>query len=71
MKKVIAYKAENHVLETDPVRASAWDLKYLSKESGSEISFTVALWILNNQETITQLFAELKKELNEQESVQL
>lgn len=71
MKKVIAYRSKNHALETDPLRATAWDLTYLSKESGSEISFTAALWILNNQETITQLFAELKKELNEQESVQL
>ena len=71
MKKVTAYRSKNHALETDPLRAAAWDLTYLSKECGSEISFTAALWIVNNQETITKLFTELKKELDEQESVRL
>ena len=65
MKKVIAYKAENHVLETDPVRASAWDIHHKSKQnSGAEISFSAALWLIENQNTITEILENLKKELD-------
>ncbi len=64
MKKVIAYKSDNHVLETDPIRAAAWDLNHKSKNGGNEISFSAALWLLNNKDTISEIFENLKKEID-------
>ncbi len=33
MKKLTAYKAMNGALETDPIRALAWDLVYCSEKN--------------------------------------
>ena len=66
MKKTYAYKSRSGILEEDPIRAAAWDLNYFSKQTaGAEISFTSSLWILNNQALLTELFTELKGELND------
>ena len=62
MKKVLVYQCLGDHLEKNHLRALAWDLNYCSKNAESEITLPGALWILNNEEFILQLFSELKAE---------
>lgn len=61
MKKVVAYKSGYGApLETDPKRAYAWSLE---KNSDKEISFSSALWILENRDKIKSLINDYEKEI--------
>ena len=60
MKKVTAYKARSGApLETDPLRAYAWEMEIVSEKN---VSFGSALWILNNADTVRQLLDEYEDE---------
>lgn len=60
MDKVTAYKAGNGApLETDPTRAFAWKLEAMSEK---RVSFSNALWILQNSDKIKAIIDEYKNE---------
>ena len=64
MDKVTAYKCSGGALEVNPERAFAWELNKL----GDSISFSTALFLIENRTKITEIFNELDKELrNKQE----
>lgn len=60
MKKVTAYKGSKGApLETDPLRAYAWELENISE---NHVSFGSALWILDNIERVRKLLDEYEDE---------
>ena len=69
MEKVTAYRCPNGALETDPLRAFAWKLNHLSKQSrefgspSEKIDFSSSLWLLENKDAVKDLIADYEKEL--------
>ena len=63
MEIIEAYKCKDGHLETDKDRAIAWDLVYIAKKGssirGEPISFTGALWIIENRDIIMQYLKEM------------
>lgn len=60
MKKVTAYKARSGApLETDPLRAYAWELEIVSEKI---VNFGAALWVLDHADTVRQLLDEYEDE---------
>jgi hypothetical protein len=57
MKEIVVYKAKNGVLETDPLRALAWNIEHDSKNS---ISFVGALWLVRNEQYLYELIEMLR-----------
>ena len=68
MEKVTAYRCPGGTLETDPLRAFAWKLNHLSKQSrefggpAEKIDFSSALWLLENKDAVKNLIAEYESE---------
>lgn len=62
MDKVTAYKAcPGAPLETNPVRAYAWKLEKISEK---KISFSAALWILENPLEVKSIIDECDEEIH-------
>lgn len=59
MKTITAYKCLDGNLEEDLTRAIAWDLEFTAKKMtetrGSPLSFSGALWIVENFELVKQI----------------
>lgn len=67
MKTVTAYISDNGVIERSPIRAAAWNLNTrLGKTySGQEVlSFSSALAVLENIDTVLDVISELENELH-------
>jgi len=68
LTKIEAYRCPNGAMETDPVRAFAWSLSHLSKETSpmgtsTKLEFSECLWILENRTLVKQVIEALEKEL--------
>jgi hypothetical protein len=61
LTKVKAYKCPNGVLETDPLRAFAWKLSSLSPQE--KVTFTAAIWILENRAVVKEVIDALESEM--------
>jgi hypothetical protein len=57
MKKITAFQSLNGVIEKDPIRATAWDIVHLSEKDnvGTSLSFSAALWLIQNRSTIVDM----------------
>jgi hypothetical protein len=64
MKKVSAYQCPGGILETDPKRAAAWNLYYCAKDAKENVSFSSALWIIENKDIVIKLINEYDLEIN-------
>ncbi len=72
MKKVTAYVCPKGNLERDPIRAFAWKLSEMSNNHSTSsigntkevIDFSEALWIIENRDKVSALFAELEQEID-------
>lgn len=72
MKKVTAYVCPQGHLERDPIRAFAWKLSAMSNNHSASsfgntkevIDFSEALWIIENRDKVSSLFAELEQEIS-------
>lgn len=63
MEMISAFKCKDGHLETDKDRAIAWDLVYIAKKGsssrGEPLSFTGALWIVENRNIVMEYLNEM------------